>query len=636
MCGICGVHYFFPGKQVNVKELFAMNDLLKHRGPDDDGWFIKDNTALAMRRLAIIDVKCGQQPVFNEDKSVCAVMNGEIYNFPLLREQLIKDGHIFKSLGDTEVLVHLYEAYGDDFVKHLRGMFAVALWDDKQKKLLLARDKTGKKPLFYCNTGERLVFSSELRSISSAQDVGKEICLQAVDLFLTLQYIPSPLTIYQGVYKLPPASLMIVKDGKTEIRNYYDLPLNTYNEITDLTELKQKLYQLTDEAVKIRLQSEVPVGSFLSGGLDSSVVTALMAKNSPEKINTFSIGFNEKQFSELPFAKTVADMYGANHHEIILEPDIEGELENIARVYGEPFADPSSVPMYFISKETKKYVTVALSGDGGDEVFGGYNRYRAMLLEKRLRFMPDFIKAAGVGVLKYLPKQAPFDLCWKAEKFLKMSRNEKLSDKYLYAMSFFKREDCENLYTKEFLYAVGGRGFLARDYMANMFNSSKGENLLNKLVYADYHSYLPDDLMTKTDMASMASSLEVRSPLLDSELFRFMFTLPQNTKINGLFAGNTKNLFRETFKDIIPPQIAKRGKMGFGIPVGQWLNGRLKHKWQEYCFDEHSLISKIVKREKILSIAAQHYSGKCDNGYKMWALLMLELWFKQFAKDFKI
>ncbi|OGS51425.1 MAG: asparagine synthase (glutamine-hydrolyzing), partial [Elusimicrobia bacterium RIFOXYB2_FULL_62_6] len=375
MCGICGKYNYAATEPVEKEELKKMNDLLAHRGPDDEGFHVDGNLGLAMRRLSIIDLSTGHQPISNEDGSIWIVFNGEIYNFQALHEMLAAKGHVFKTRSDTETIIHLYEEKGADFVKELRGMFAIAIWDGRKKRLLLARDRMGKKPLFYSMNGTSIAFASELRSLLAAGGISREIDLRAVDAYLTLQYIPSPLTIFKSVRKLPPASVLILENGNVTIEKYWDLPLAAEKLDSPLEEIKERLYDGLLEATKIRLISEVPLGAFLSGGIDSSVVVALMAKSSDQPVKTFSIGFKEARFSELGYARQVAEMYGTKHTEFIVEANMADVLETLVRHYGEPYADASALPSYFVSRETRKAVTVALNGDGGDETFGGYLRY---------------------------------------------------------------------------------------------------------------------------------------------------------------------------------------------------------------------------------------------------------------------
>ncbi len=634
MCGICGIYNYGSGLPVERAALKAMNDLIAHRGPDDEGYYEKDTVGLAMRRLSIIDVSTGHQPISNEDGSVWIVFNGEIYNFQELRDKLIGQGHVFKTKSDTETIVHLYEEKGKDFVKDLRGMFAIAIWDKKRDRLLLARDRMGKKPLFYSVTPGAVSFASELRALLAAPGIPREVDLRAVDAYLTLQYIPSPLSIFKGVKKLEPASVLTFEDGKVEIEKYWDLPLGAEKLDLPLPEIKERLCAELLEATRIRLISEVPLGAFLSGGIDSSVVVALMAKSSSAPVKTFSIGFKEAAFSELGYAKQVAEMYGTRHTEFVVEANMVDVLEKLVRHYGEPYADSSALPSYFVSRETRKSVTVALNGDGGDEAFGGYLRYVAMKLDSYLRVMPDGVKKTLLGAAKLFPQKAPYGVFWRARKFLAASMMQDPARRYLSTVSYFGPDEKQGLFSQAFENALGADLRYGEKYITGLYKIPEGQDLQNVLSYVDFHSYLPECLMTKMDIASMANSLEARSPFLDHKVIEFAFSLPEHLKLKGV--NGTKWILKETFKDMLPKQIYSRGKMGFGIPLGPWFRGELKEYWAGTCLSAKALGRGYFNKEHLFRLWDEHQSGARDHGYKLWALLMLELWHKEFADDFKL
>ena len=644
MCGICGI-FKFGGKPLldsECCELRRMNSLLIRRGPDGEGFFFGQKAALAMRRLAVMDIQGGKQPFFSEDGNIAAVMNGEIYDFRQTRKELAAKGHSFHTENDAEILAHLYEEYGEDFPLYLRGMFAAAIYDIKRHKLLIARDRIGKKPLYYHVGGGRLIFSSELNSLMSADGIRKDINLQALDMFLSLQCVPSPLSIYKSVNKLPPASLLVAEenagsghDAKIRIKRYWDLPALKPNGISE-EEAERTLYSLAEESVKLRMSADVPLGVFLSGGLDSSVIAALMAKNSARPIKTFTIGFKEEKFSEIPFARLTAEKYGTDHTEFVVEDSMADGISEIAAAYGEPFADMSMLPSYFISRETRKKATVALNGDGGDEIFGGYDRYRALLIGQRcFSHIPQWAKNSALKAISGLPKEAPFGIFWKAEKFLKMSLFNEISGKYLFLRSFFKEENFHDLCTEAYRSALGGEICHAARYMRGLF-AEKNMSALNRMIYADFHSWLPDCLMAKMDIASMSNSLEARSPLLDHKLAEFAWSLPDDMKLRGLRPGGSKWLMRKTFSRLLPPELLKRPKTGFGIPLGKWLRGRLKQAWKETCLGNKALSRGLFRKEPLERLFAEHCSGKKDNGYQLWALLMLETWFNNFDPDFRL
>lgn len=635
MCGICGQYNYATGAGVSREELEKMNGLIVHRGPDDCGFYQDGGVGLAMRRLSIIDLSGGHQPMSNEDGSVWIVLNGEIYNFQKLRDELLAKGHRFKTKSDTETIVHLYEETGLDFPKYLRGMFAAAIWDARRKRLVLARDRVGKKPLFYAANGSSIAFASELRPLTTVSWLDRELDLSAVDSFLTLQYIPSPLSIFKGIRKLEPASIMTVEDGKVKSEKYWDLPLSAEKlDYLPTDEIKKRLYDELLEATKIRLISEVPLGAFLSGGIDSSIVTALMARSSAEPVKTFSIGFREAEFSELDYARQVAKMYGTKHTEFIVEADMASVLEKLVAHYGEPYADASALPSYFVSRETRKAVTVALNGDGGDECFGGYLRYVAMKLDSYWHHVPDGAKRAMLAATGLFPKRAPYSVFWRAEKFIKASLQQELPYRYLSTVSFFGPNDKDGLFSAAYQNALGRNLGCGERYITELFKIPAGQDLINKLIYVDFRSYLPECLMTKMDIASMANSLETRSPFLDQKVIEFAYTLPGSLKLRGI--NGTKWILKETFKDMLPPEIYKRGKMGFGIPLGPWFKGELKERWADTCLSQKALSRGYFNPEYLHRMWDAHQKGQRDHGYHLWALLMLELWHQQFAPDFKL
>lgn len=635
MCGICGIYNYASGLAVERSDLKAMNDLIVHRGPDDEGYFEDRNVGLAMRRLSIIDLSTGQQPITNEDGTAWIVFNGEIYNYPELREGLVARGHKFKTKSDTEVILHLYEEKGTDFPKELRGMFAVAIWDGRRKRLVLARDRLGKKPLFYARTTDSFLFASELRCLLTRPEVKREINPAAIDAYLTLQYIPSPLSIFKGICKLEPGSVLVFQDGGLTVEKYWDLPLGEEKlGYVPLPELKERLKAELSEAVKIRLMSEVPLGAFLSGGIDSSIITALMAGHSDRPVKTFAIGFKEEKFSELSYARKVAKMYGTKHTEFTVEARMADVLERLAWHYGEPYADCSALPSYFVSRETRRDVTVALNGDGGDEAFGGYLRYVGMKAERLISWAPRGAKLAALKAISAAPKTAPFNFFWRLEKFLKFSVMETLPRRYLSTVSFFGPGETAGLYSNEFANKLGADKDYAERYLAGFFSKVPDDDLLNRMSYVDMRSYLPECLMTKMDIASMANSLETRSPFLDHKVLEFAFSLPGELKLKGF--NKTKWLLRETFRDMLPPDIYSRGKMGFGIPLGIWFRGELKNYWAETCLSQKALGRGYFRPEALFRLWDEHQQGTRDHGYKLWALLMLELWHRQYFDEFRL
>jgi len=621
MCGICGV-VSRDGSTPDPRRLKAAADLIAHRGPDDEGFYADGPVGLGMRRLSIIDVAGGHQPISYAGGTLTIVFNGEIYNFIELRAELEARGHRFKTRTDTEVILALYREHGTACVKKLRGMFAFALWDKPRGRLLIARDRIGKKPLVYAEGPWGLAFASELRCLFALAPVPKEVEPEAIDQFLTLQYIPSPKTIYKAARKLPPGHILVHEKGGTTIEPYWDLPLGAGPVTTDVEEAKRLLRAKLTESVKLRLISDVPLGAFLSGGVDSSIVVGLMAELQ-SKVRTFSIGFEEQEFSELRYAKEVAQRFGCEHTEFIVRPEMADVLPTLAWHYGEPYADASALPSYYVARETRRHVTVALNGDGGDENFAGYIRYFAMKLARGFDALPSPARRALAGAAELLPDgQAPFGLLWKGKRFMRSTLGVDLPRRHLKMVGYFSEEDKAGLYSKTFE-AKLARG-VSEAWMAELFARARNEDFVNTLLYVDFKSYLPECLMTKIDIATMAASLEGRSPLLDHEFVELAFRLPGEWKLKGL--RGHKWIMKEAFKDLLPDSIRKRGKMGFGIPLGPWFRGPLKGFWQDHVLSRAALERGYFNETALRRLWEEHQTGRRDHGYRLWALLMLELW----------
>ncbi|MDI6756537.1 MAG: asparagine synthase (glutamine-hydrolyzing) [Endomicrobiia bacterium] len=654
MCGIAGVYNFGNNKPVEKAVLQRMCDSIKHRGPDDEGYFFAASRnqqaadiGLGMRRLAIIDLITGSQPIHNEDKTLWIVLNGEIYNFEELRRQL-EPNHKFYTKTDTEVILHLYEEHGERCVDYLIGMFAFAVWDAKGKKLFIAKDRAGKKPLYYMFSRDgAFVFASEIKAILSYPGKTHEIDPESIDLYLTYQYIPSPKTIFKDIKSLPPAHTLVC-DAKGNIRTerYWDID---FRKKTDLSFQGAclKTRELLSEATKLRMISDVPLGAFLSGGHDSSIVVGLMSELSPRPVKTFSIGFEEDDFSELRYANIVAKHFGTEHNEFIVRPDFIELLPGIVRNYGQPFADSSALPSYVVSNQTRKHVTVALNGDGGDEAFGGYLRYKAM---KGSLYLSLPFKILGKNITAGIAKMIPHTETTGARNIFRyMSRlisalAEPPQMRHIYWHCIFTAEAKDKLYS-DFMKGNltvsraderNGSGFggnlggassatlAAYDYLARIFKNAPADDTLDRAFYTDIMSYLPECLLVKMDIASMANSLEARSPFLDHKVMEFSATLPSSWKVHGL---TTKHILKKTFAGFLPDEIITRPKQGFGIPVGKWFRGRM---WRDY-FREIALSERAVRRgyfrrESLEAIFNEHITGRRDHGYRLWSLLMLELW----------
>ena len=631
MCGICGVA-MGGGRTPDPTALKRANDLIAHRGPDDEGYFIDGPAGLAMRRLAIIDLNTGHQPLSYADGDLWIAFNGEIYNYQSLREELLARGHRLKTKTDTEAILALYQEMGAACVTKLRGMFAFAVWDKKKRRLFVARDRIGKKPLVYAERPDgTLLFASELRCLFALDpSLPRAVDFPSIDMYLSLQYIPAPKTVYASVKKLPPGHTLVWQDGKTTLERYWDLPLGRSPVTTDMEEAKRLLRDKLTESVKLRMISDVPLGAFLSGGVDSSVIVALMSRLSSKPVKTFSIGFDEERFSETRYAKMVADKYQTDHTEFIVKPQMADVLPKLAWHYGEPYADASALPTYYVARETRKFVTVALNGDGGDENFAGYVRYFAMKAARLADHLPvPALKALKAGV-ELLPEyDAPFGTLWRAKRFLRSALFNDLPGRHLKMIGYFAEDEKPGLYSPEFMARLGTGLGSAKGYLERAFAACEGEDFVNRLLYVDFKTYLPECLMAKVDVATMACSLEGRSPLLDHEFVELAYRMPGNWKLKGL--RGHKWIFKEAFKDLLPAEILSRPKMGFGIPLGAWFRGPLKDYWADHVLSREALGRGYFTENGLRELWDAHQGGRRDNGYRLWALLMLELWHRHAA-----
>jgi asparagine synthase (glutamine-hydrolysing) len=625
MCAICGI-VGITGSNAQASLLESMTQTMRHRGPNDEGYQRMTGAAFGFQRLSIIDLAGGHQPMSNEDDSLWIVFNGEIYNFEELRASIEATGrHRFKTRSDTEVILHLYEEYGDECVQHLRGMFAFAIWDTKRQRLFAARDRFGKKPFFYFQAPcGGVIFASELKALHRHPEAPKTIDLGAIQLYLSLQYIPAPRTIYKGIAKLPAAHTLSWNAAEgLQVKRYWDL---RYEPTATLSyaDAQDRLRTLLHEAVRLRMIADVPLGAFLSGGIDSSIIVALMAQQSSRPIQTFSIGFKEDAYSELGYAKQVAQKYGTNHHEFIVEPHLTDILPKLAWFYSEPFADASALPSYYVSRETRQHVTVALNGDGGDEIFGGYLRYRAMWAMQYWNHVPISLRKTLYRMSQALPASAvPIGAIARLQRLLQLG-SVPAEDQYLRLLDYFHPEEIDELWQPDH------RGALQKERASSqtLFNDTLAaytpKGSLNQLLYLDLHHYLPDGLMVKMDIASMANSLETRSPLLDHVLAEEVARWPEDWKYRPPNAS--KRILRDTFACDLPPQILRRGKQGFGIPMGLWFRGPLKHYLRETLLSPHAMNRAYFEPHVVRRYVDEHLEGRKDWGYRLWALLMLELW----------
>lgn len=615
MCGIAGEVRAGGGDAHLVRE---MCETIRHRGPDEDGYLSDGAVALGMRRLSIIDIGHSQQPVFNDGRSVGLVFNGEIYNFAELRAGLVNRGHRFRTEGDGEVIAHLYEEHGIACVRQLRGMFTFALWDRPRQRLVLARDRVGKKPLLYSVNPDGIVFASELKALLHHPSVGRQLDLGALDHFLTYQYVPAPQSILQGVLKLPPASVLVYEDGTATISTYWRLDYRTKTTMSR-SEAINRTRELVRESTRIRLISERPLGAFLSGGLDSSLVVAAMAEASTHPVQTFSIGFEDERYDERRFARAVARAFATDHHELVVRPDPRATLQAVTHAYDEPFADSSAIPSLEVARMTREYVTVALNGDGGDESFGGYTRYAYNAMADRLASLP------GVGTsLRSVGRRLPATAATRSRlgrlRRALITLDADACDRYLRLMAYFGEEEKRRVYSEDLRRRIpaGRSGALMRE----LWDTSTAADVVDRMLDVDVRSYLPGDLLVKVDIATMRHSLEGRSPLLDHVLMEHAASLPTAWKVNG---RRTKVLLKDVARGWLPPDVIDRPKMGFGVPIGEWLRTDLRVVSRDLLTDSTARSRGYFDAKEVGRLLDEHDAG-IDHAPRLWALLVLENW----------
>ena len=623
MCGICGQVNFESEHPVAPEVLERMQLSLGHRGPDSQGTWIKDSIALAHTRLAIIDLsENGHQPMCNERGTVWIVYNGEVYNFPDLREELQSKGHHFCSQTDTEVVVHLYEEEGIQCLSRLRGMFAFAIWDDNKRQLFLARDRFGQKPLYYYVDEEKLLFASEIKSILASRLVEISPDYQALYQYVCLGYVPHPNTGFRGIKKLPPGHYLVTDGVKVILEPYWSLQVEpTDNETINETEVSQKLLDLLTEATKMRLVSDVPVGVLLSGGVDSNAVAAIMSRHS-DQIKTFTVGFEDELYDERKEARFLAEKLGTDHHEMIVKPEITEVLPNLIRAYDEPFADPSSIPSYYVAQMASQHVKVVLNGDGGDESFAGYGKYVQGMAGESLQGIPASIGGFFSRILNQK----------KAGKAKSLSEVLALSGRS--PASVFAQLGMvtsvpyvDSLINPNFKDMIGTGNPLA--HLLKCYEKHYSGDTVNTMLAVDRETYLPDDLLFKIDIATMSHGLEARSPLLDHHLVKYVAGLPGNLKLRGL---KKKYILKQALRDVLPPQVLKRRKRGFDVPIGRWLKDELKEACRD-ALSDNGLIADIFEKNELEKMFEDHLRDHKDWGRFFWMILMLHLWFELFFKD---
>jgi asparagine synthase (glutamine-hydrolysing) len=637
MCGICGAAWTDPTRAVDGPAIRAMSDRLRHRGPDDSGVYQDAHAALGFRRLSIVDLAGGHQPLSNEDGTVWVVFNGEIYNFPALRHRLEARGHTLRSTGDTEVLVHLYEDEGPGLFRLLRGMFALAIWDAPRRRLILGRDRLGQKPLLYRPEPGRILFASELKALLAGLPSGqpRRIDALALDRYLTFGYVPQPSCVLQGVYKLPPAHLAVWHDGRLTLERYWE-PDWDFEQDRPAEEDARRLRALLADAVREQMVADVPLGAFLSGGIDSTIIAGLMQQASDRPVRTFAIGFDDPAFDESHYAELAARHLRTEHHTFIVKPQAWETIPSLADQFDEPFADSSALPTWHVARETRRHVTVALTGDAGDELFGGYDRYRALMLTRYADRLPATARAwLGGPLARALPASARAKTRLRRVRRLLEGLGDPPETRYLRWMTLFDEPSRADLYSDDFLSALtadlnGDEQSDPSSVLLRALRVAPKRDPITRAMIADLLTYLPGDLLHKVDMASMAHSLECRGPFLDHRVVELALAMPLGRKLR-LRGGRSKVVLKQAFADLLPPAIRTRAKMGFGVPIDRWFRSELKDELRSVLLDPSALDRGLFRPETVRRLIDEHVAGLRDHAYKLWGLMMLELWFRRYG-----
>ena len=646
MCGIAGWINLKQSDSTHNAEpvLHSMCETILHRGPDSEGLWLDDTVALGMRRMSIIDLKTGDQPVFNCDKSVLVMMNGELYNYREVRADLEKKGHTFTTKSDTEILPHLYEEYGDALLEHVNGMYAFSLWDSRKKKLIIARDRFGEKPLYYGVFGGKLIWASEPKAILAHPSVNAELDLNALRHYVSFDYVPAPMSIYKGIRKLPAAHVLIVENGEVRTRRYWDIswsglpwsangflsqrdPIASGFDYTFESEAAV-LRDLLSDAVRMRLVSDVPLGILLSGGIDSSTVAAFATQHATEKVKTFSIGFEEDSFDESKYARAVAKHLDTEHYEDKLSATTAGDLiEDIGHWLDEPISDGSLIPTYLLARFVRKHVTVALGGDGGDELFAGYPMYYAHNVAAKYNTIPSFVRT---GLIEPLVNALPvstdnlsFD--YKAKRFVRASKYDDITRHHTYFGSF-SLEQQSSLFTSDVLAQTTADIYRG---VRELVDASDAKNVIERMQYADISYYLAEDILTKVDRAAMSVSLETRAPFLDPRVGQFAASIPVEYKLKG---KSGKVILKEAMKDLLPHDILHRPKKGFGIPIAEWLKGRLNGLMHDMLSPERLNKQGLFSPDYVGQLIREHETGKASHHKELWTLLVFQIWFDRFLE----
>jgi asparagine synthase (glutamine-hydrolysing) len=622
MCGIAGMFKTAAGAVVGAPAIHQMCQRIIHRGPDDEGVYVKDGVGLGIRRLSIIDLSGGRQPIHNEDKSVWVVFNGEIYNFRELRAELEHAGHRFYTNSDTEVIVHLYEDLGSDCIQKLRGMFAIALYDERRRRLLLARDRLGKKPLHYSLTAGQFLFGSEIKSLLAVEPELADVDHEAILQYFYFGYILDPATAFRSIRKLPPGFLLEFANGQISLRQYWELPAYGTDGSKSEEEALDELEHQLDEAVRIRLISDVPLGALLSGGVDSSTIVALMARASSRPVKTFTIGFSREDFNEAKAARMVSECFGTEHYELVVEPKIGETLQQLSSSLEEPFADSSILPTYYVSQMTRQHVTVALAGDGGDELFAGYDRYAVALRRQIFDRIPPW---AGRWYRERIYPRLPS--AFFGRRFL-FNASLPARDRYLDGLSILPALHRERAFFSDEFLTSFGTAVQPLEAFRSSFDNAPASKFLSRLLYLDTKTYLPGDILTKVDRMSMAASLEVRAPILDHHMVEWAARLPENLKFRD---GQGKYLLRKLASRVgVPQEVLSRPKQGFALPLVHWMRGELKDDLLPILVEPRTLERGYFKRQAVRTLLEEHSRGRRDHSAQIWMLLMFELWHRNF------
>lgn len=633
MCGIAGAVWWNDKETVTREVLQRMTDAISHRGPDAEGHLYVERTqqspgvGLGHRRLSIIDVAGSRQPLGNEDGQIQIVFNGEIYNYRELRADLVQRGHTFATDGDTEVIVHLYEEYGLEFVQHLRGMFAFAVWDGVKDQLVLVRDRLGQKPLFFRMDNGRLSFASELKSLLQIPNIPRVVDRESVLRYMTLQYVPSPHSILQGFERLPPAGMAVLKAGQLSLSTWWSPPWNEPElSRTKISDWQEELRAELTEAVRLRLRSDVPLGAFLSGGIDSTVITGLMQTQLNEPVQTFSIGFPVKAFDERHYARQASEMLGTAHHESVVSPDALELLPRLIWHYDEPYSDSSAVPTMYLSKMTREHVTVALTGDAGDELFCGYDRYRAVRIANSMNVTPKWIRRMFASAASFLPTSVRQKSLLRRGKRLLQTLAQDSEERYLNWISIFNRVALQQVASADLHQLTNDID--PAQCIFDTYARYPNRDFVSRTTAVDLETYLPGDLLTKVDIASMHVGLECRSPMLDHRVVELAARMPIEVK-QSMKQG--KRVLTETFRDLIPDDIQTRKKMGFGVPIDHWFRNELKPLLHDILLSKRCRERGLLNMDFVQTLIEQHTKSQFDHAYRLWNLLCLELWHRTYV-----